>query len=286
MREGVDYSGPRPTAAAMRAAGRDFVVRYVSSPGGIPKDITRLEADYWRANGIDIAIVFEDSAGRALTGGRAGGAADARTAVGAVRAAGGPTDGGVIYVAVDVDVSTAAQLTALAEYLRGWATVVPANRLGVYGELAVVRHALDLRLTAYGWQTYAWSAGQWDARAQLQQYRNAQLLGGVAVDYCRAPAAAFGQWPGASPVRRIPEVIQLAGTAPALRYGDRDPVPFKGGNYVSRVQRLLGVLPVDGIYGDRTAAAVKVMNARLLGRTVDGRTVDGACWERLYGIQG
>ena len=52
----------------------------------------------------------------------------------------------------------------------------------------------DAGLVAFGWQTYAWSAGQWDNRAQIQQYRNDQLIGGVSVDFDRATADDFGQW--------------------------------------------------------------------------------------------
>lgn len=286
MSEGVDYSGTRPTAAAMKAAGKSFVIRYVSSPGGIPKDLTRAEADYWHANGVDIGIVFEDAAGRALTGGIAGGSADARTALAGVGAAGGPADGGVIYVACDVDVTSEAQLAALGVYLSGWAAVVPRARLGIYGEYTVVKRALDNRWCSFGWQTYAWSGGAWDPRAQVQQYRNAQLLGGVRVDLCRTTSTSWGQWPRpAAPAAAAVTPVTVSGTVPVLRYGYRDPLRFKGGNYVHRVQQLLGV-PADGIYGDQTAAAVKSFNARLLGRNVDGRTVDAAAWERLYGIQG
>jgi hypothetical protein len=52
----------------------------------------------------------------------------------------------------------------------------------------------DAGLVAFGWQTYAWSHGHWDPRAQLQQYRNDQFIGGVSVDFDRAVAADFGQW--------------------------------------------------------------------------------------------
>jgi hypothetical protein len=65
--------------------------------------------------------------------------------------------------------------------------------------------------------------------------------------------------------------------------GDADPVPFGGGNYVARVQVLLGVQRT-GRYDAATVAKVKSENKRLLGRNVDGRTVDGPFWDRLYGL--
>jgi hypothetical protein len=34
----------------------------------------------------------------------------------------------------------------------------------------------------FAWQTYAWSGGQWDSRAQLRQTRNDVTVGGAACD--------------------------------------------------------------------------------------------------------
>jgi len=81
--------------------------------------------------------------------------------------------------------------------------------------------------------------------------------------------------------------VHLSGTAPVLKAGMRDPVPFKGGNYVARVQLLLHV-PNTGVYDTATVSAVAAAILRLAIPTLDrsGRTVDGPVWERLYGIQG
>lgn len=87
-----------------------------------------------------------------------------------------------------------------------------------------------------------------------------------------------------APVPSIKSVL-LNGTAPVLQAGMKDPIAFKGGSYVARVQALLR-LPVTGVYDATTVAKVKSENMRLLKRTTDGRTVDGLFWERLYGIQG
>lgn len=75
----------------------------------------------------------------------------------------------------------------------------------------------------------------------------------------------------------------VAGRLPILTYGMKDPIKYGGGYYVTRVQRLLGV-PVTGTYDAATVAKVKSESARLLGRTVDGRTVDGVFWRRIYGM--
>jgi hypothetical protein len=195
VREGIDFSGSYPPAAAMRAAGRDFVVRYARKTGSLDKQITSIEAAYWRANGIDVGIVDEAGSARALDG-FAAGAADARAAAAAVAGVGGPGDGGVIYMAVDFDATPAQTAGLVRQFIAGAASVLGYDRTGVYGSYAVVRYMLDNRVCRYAWQTYAWSAGQWDARAHLQQYRNGQTLGGVAVDFNRAPAVDFGQWGG------------------------------------------------------------------------------------------
>lgn len=44
-----------------------------------------------------------------------------------------------------------------------------------------------------GFQTYAWSNGQWDTRAQLQQWANGQW--GDTVDFTRAVKPEYGQTP-------------------------------------------------------------------------------------------
>ncbi|HVQ90066.1 MAG TPA: glycoside hydrolase domain-containing protein [Mycobacteriales bacterium] len=193
IRYGVDFAGTRPAAQALRSAGRDFVVRYVSSPGRA-KNITAAEATYWRQNGIDVAIVFETTAGRPLAGSAAG-AADAASGRGQVIAAGGPADGGVIYFAVDVDTTTTAQRAAVASYLSAAAGVIGWDQVGVYGEYDVVDYVAAHTACRYFWQTYAWSGGRGPhPRAQLYQYSNGQRIGGVEVDFDQALADDFGQW--------------------------------------------------------------------------------------------
>src|SRR5262249_56154903 len=94
--DGVDFSGGWPAVDALRGAGRDFVVRYVSYPGAA-KNITPGEARHWRENGIDVAGGFETSAGRALSGAAAG-AADAAAAPdpGVAAGGGGAAAGGAV----------------------------------------------------------------------------------------------------------------------------------------------------------------------------------------------
>lgn len=195
---GVDYASPSPDAAALRRAGVRFVCRYLSTPGN-PKNLTRAEAKKLRAAGIAIVLVFETTARRAL-GGRVAGIRDARSAraqaVGCAAPAHQP-----IYFAVDFDPSPA-ELATVVAYIHGAASVLGRTATGVYGGDAAVKACLDAGACKYAWQTYAWSHGVWDPRAQLRQTLNGQTCAGIEVDHDLAVTADYGQWrplPAAKP---------------------------------------------------------------------------------------
>jgi hypothetical protein len=187
---GVDLATPVTNAAAMRAAGVHFCCRYVSTPGNA-KNLTKAEADRIKAAGMALVVVFETTANRALSG-HAGGAADAASARTQAHACGAPATR-PIYFAVDFDAH--GQTTQTNTYLAGAASVLGKTGTGVYGGLAAVKAALDAGACHYAWQSYAWSGGVWDKRAQLQQYKNGQSLAGHSVDYDRAMTSDYGQWP-------------------------------------------------------------------------------------------
>lgn len=187
---GLDYeTGPSP--AELRAAGVHFVARYLSTPGN-PKNLTRAEATALRKAGIDVVLVFETVADRALAG-RAAGVADARSAVAQAHACGAPTSAR-IYFAVDFD-ARGAQLDQVLAYIRGAASELSPARTGVYGGAAAVKTCLDAKACALAWQTLAWSDGEWDPRAQLRQISINNSLAGHQVDHNHAVKAAYGQWP-------------------------------------------------------------------------------------------
>lgn len=98
-----------------------------------------------------------------------------------------------IFFAVDFDASSG-QEAAISTYLDGAASVLGKAGTGVYGGYTVVKHALDGDHCRWAWQTYAWSGGKWDTRAQLQQYSNDHVIGGVGLDYDRSTKSDFGQW--------------------------------------------------------------------------------------------
>jgi hypothetical protein len=191
QRFGVDWSVAHPPSdKALAAAGVTFACRYLShSPA---KNLKLLEANHLSSLGVDLVVVWETTANRALAGHDAG-VADANEALRQANRLGMPEDR-PIYFAIDFD-ATAHQLThEITEYFQGVNEVLGVDRTGVYGGYRQVGSMFDAGLVGFGWQTYAWSAGHWDARAQIQQYRNDQLIGGISVDFDRATTADFGQW--------------------------------------------------------------------------------------------
>ncbi len=191
-RFGVDWGDvPHPPSdAALAAAAVTFVCRYLSHNPG--KNLKLHEANHLSSLGIDLVVVWETTAERAAAGHDAG-VADATEALRQANHLTMPEDR-PIYFAIDFD-ATAHQLHhEVTAYFEGVNEVLGVARTGVYGGLRQVGAMFDGGLVSYGWQTYAWSGGAWDARAQIQQNRNSQLIGGVDVDYDESMTAEFGQW--------------------------------------------------------------------------------------------
>jgi hypothetical protein len=60
-----------------------------------------------------------------------------------------------------------------------------------------VKRLFDNGKIKWAWQTYAWSYGQWDGRAQLRQIQNG--IAGGQMDKDQSMVADFGQWGHAAP---------------------------------------------------------------------------------------
>jgi hypothetical protein len=190
VRNGVDFAGSSPGPDALKAAGNSFVVRYVSAPGSW-KNITRNEAQTLQAAGIDIILVFESYANRML-GGNSAGVEDAYTAIATATAAGAPADF-FCYFACDFDASASDQ-PAINAYLDGAASIMGLSRVGFYGGYTPLKGVLDAGKASKGWQTYAWSRGQFDLRATLYQYQNGATINGASVDLDYGYGSDLGQW--------------------------------------------------------------------------------------------
>ena len=191
MAEGIDYSyGSGLSANAMKSAGKHFACRYLAVlPNS--KCINGAEAHNLLASGLSVVLVWETVADRVLSG-RNGGVADAREAD--RQASGLGMKGIPLYFACDID-SSPGQQAAINGYCQGVSSVIGIGRTGLYGGYWPVSRAFSAGVIRYGWQTYAWSGGNLDRRAQLYQYRNGVKLGPADVDLDRSMATDFGQWP-------------------------------------------------------------------------------------------
>ena|GEM_PF-2007241 len=189
--KGVDYAWTHPSPAALKAAGIAFVMRYLSTDAS--KNLTRAEANALAEENIWCGVVWESTANRAGAG-KAAGQADAKTALAQATAAGMPA-GHPVYLAVDYDADPA----TVVPYFQGAASVLGLDRTGVYGGYKVVKYLLDHELVTFAWQTAAWSAGKWDARAHIRQGAYIKI-GGVQCDANTSQKDDFGQWmPGKTP---------------------------------------------------------------------------------------
>lgn len=195
MATGIDFAfNPHPSVAVEKANGVTFVCRYISPNTANDtngKNLIPSEKTAILAAGLSIVMVFESVSGR-MKSGQAAGAADAAEADTVVKALG--MAGMPVYFACDFD-ATPTDQTAINAYLDGAASVIGRNRVGIYGGYYPVKRALDAGKAHYAWQTYAWSGGQWDARAQLRQVQNGVTMGGASVDKDVSQTVDFGQYP-------------------------------------------------------------------------------------------
>lgn len=192
-RRGIDYAWGRPSIEAIKGAGASFACRYLSwLPNN--KCLSRAEADGLRAGGIDVVSNWEYYGDwlHDFSGGYDQGRTHATEAARQHVQCGGPPSR-PIYFSTDWDV-TDAQKPTIAAYYRGVASVIGLERTGAYGGYWVIKYLFDVGAIRWGWQTYAWSGGNWDGRAQLRQVKNNVQIGGVACDLDDAVTADFGQW--------------------------------------------------------------------------------------------
>jgi hypothetical protein len=201
MRFGLDHGGQLPTAA-YHGIGATFACRYL-------RELYADEVNRLIGGGVDVVLIHERLADAAL-GGYAYGVRDARDAIASANSLGCPAHVPV-YFAVDFD-EAPSQAAAVAAYMDGAASVIGRQRVGAYGGYWTISRLFDAQKIRWGWQTYAWSGGQFDQRCQLFQYSNDHVVDGVQVDYDHAYGTDFGQWTGTPPTPPTPP----HGTAQAL----------------------------------------------------------------------
>lgn len=273
---GVDYAwaNPKPAPSTLKADGVGFVVRYVSADPS--KDLTAAEKDALLAAGIEIALVWETDG---VMSGAPAGAAAAKAADQFAHAMNMP--GIPVYFACDQDPRgfTAAQWHDVDTYLDAAAGVISRTRTGGYGAYDFAKHCFDNGKIHYGYQTYAWSAGKWDPRAQLRQIQNGvtlRNLPGLSCDLDDSMASDFGQWPRPkSPP--TPGTVIITETLPVLAEGAT-------GAHVAWAQVVISgfyghSLTADGIFGPATKAGlIAIQTAHHLAAT---GALDAGTWHLL-----
>ncbi len=192
---GIDFGwGGGLSVSSMRANGFRFGASYLSYDFSKNWPV-KLIRTYQHA-GIARVFVWETTANRALSGCLAG-TSDALAA--RAQSAGFAR---VIYFAVDFE-EQPSEVATIAGYFRCAGRLLGRGHIGAYGGYWTVAHLFDEHLIGYGWQTYAWSGGRWDPRAQLEQYLN-----GASYDRDRAITRDYGQTPYTS--GRTPAQIRAA----------------------------------------------------------------------------
>jgi len=238
--EGVDYAWDRPNLDTLWSQGKRFVCRYLAYlPNG--KVLQKAELNNLHSKGFGVLLNWEQAAGDMFAGFTRG-QTHAREALRQANVLGAP-EWVPIYFSCDKDVTTTAQMNAVASYLDGAASVLGKNRVGVYGEYSVIE-ALVPNHAQWGWQTYAWSGGKNSGKAHVKQYRNGVQLAGADLDLNVSLKDNFGAWFPASRPGTFGEEdkVELNDQFEIKRWLDdpRLPVNGPGGGEMSDVKTALG----------------------------------------------
>jgi len=193
---GIDFAGGVPSAAAIKDAGFGFVCRYLTPGGpGLPgKLLTKNEYQALTAAGIAVIVNWETTADRML-GGYNAGVMDAHSAQNQLDQIGYPAAERPVYFSADWDASEAQQ-GVIDDYLRGAASVIGVERVGIYGGFYPVKRALANGTATWAWQAGAWSGGQIHPQAHIYQHIKTVTVDGVDCDVNEAMIRPdFGQHP-------------------------------------------------------------------------------------------
>ena len=220
----IDFSASFPSGAAIKRAGYDGVVAYISparEPWMQAKPLTKAVVDEYRSAGLKIAVVWQYGAGTAASSdvmrGAAGGRADAEAAQKQLNAIG--LSGHPVFFAVDFDISLAQWNSTAVEYFRAAGEVLGRHRVGIYGHSRVVHWAMEDDVVAQvvpgrvlGWVTRSWSGGHTGADYAVLYQRRHNVPGpdGVQIDINDVFHAEWGHRalpkPPAVDLTRLPRV--------------------------------------------------------------------------------
>lgn len=217
MAEGCDYSFSRPNIGQLWVAGIQFAGRYFGL-GTDDKLAHPAELAALSAMGIAVFALAEQWPNSALDGyGR--GTLHAVKVLDDMDAKGVPSNRPV-YFAVDFDV-TASQWPAVLDYFYGVNSILPLDRIGIYGGIRTMQWAARDGAARWFYQTAAWSSGQIYPGTHVYQYSNGHTVGGGDVDLDRSLKDDFGQWGGAL----VPIAAPDTGPQPVTSGASYDYVP-------------------------------------------------------------
>jgi hypothetical protein len=242
--KGIDFTTPLTLTKAkeVKAAGYDFVARYLVPEKHKSKRLTKEEAEICSQVGLKILSVFEIYANplqgyNGIRTAAQAGREDGKMAFAEAKAIGMPK-GSAIYFAVDIDTK---DYDMVETYLRNAFVEVPGYKVGVYGSYYVVEEMAKRGACTHFWQTYAWSNKQVSKYNHCYQYKNGVNVCGISADLNEA-TDNDGFWNIEKPV------------LPTLKKGAK-------GEDVKILQGLLNVkgfqLIIDGDFGFMTETAVK-----------------------------
>lgn len=205
----IDFSASFPSGAAIKRAGHEGVVAYISPARENwmqAKPLTKAHVDEYRAAGLKIAVVWQYAAGTAQTSdvmrGAAGGRADAEAAkkqLNAVGLAGHP-----VFFACDFDITLNQWNSTAVEYFKAAVAVLGKHRVGIYGHSRVVHWAMEDDVVAtvatdrvLGWVTRSWSNGATgsDYAVLYQGTHNVAGPDGVQIDINTVYHQSWGHQP-------------------------------------------------------------------------------------------
>jgi hypothetical protein len=194
--EGVDYSrtaySNSPSVAELNARGKHFAGRYaVNDKSPRWRGITAAEYQRLTAGGIDVFLYWEGVASWML-GGRDAGVRAAQNAQANIAVAGMPPETPV-YFALDIDPQPS-HFGRVDDCLAGAASVVGAERVGIYGGWLVMEHCAQVGNARWFCQTRAWEYRRGlHPAAHLYQYGFNAWIDGTNCDLVRAMTENYGQ---------------------------------------------------------------------------------------------
>lgn len=186
---GCDFSTDRPDLEKLWALGYRWLGLYL--PTGTAKGASPTYVDGARKIGYRIMPLFETTSNRALAGSAAG-VVDARRALDLAASWELPTTVPIVGVTIDFNASPAQMRGAVGAYAAAWHDKLGGRAWG-YGGYEQIKYLFDHRLIGGALQTYAWSSGRWDVRAQFRQEHNAAPVAGGSIDRGHGTAAGFNQ---------------------------------------------------------------------------------------------